>query len=172
WWTTNYVEAGGFARTPLAGADPDVQFHFTPIYRSHRGRRFEFGHGYSVFTCVLRPQSRGSVRLAPDGTHRQVLIDHNFFADAQDREVLVAGVRQAREILASRVFDDIRGVEMAPGRAIQTDAQLLDYLRRTTTTVYHPVGTCRMGVDAMAVVDPEAMKVYGMQNLRVADASI
>ncbi|HPQ94252.1 MAG: GMC family oxidoreductase N-terminal domain-containing protein [Thiothrix sp.] len=172
WWTTNYVEAGGFARTPLAGADPDVQFHFTPIYRSHRGRRFEFGHGYSVFTCVLRPRSRGSIRLAPDGTHKNVLIDHNFFADEQDQRVLVAGVRKAREILASRVFDGIRGVEMAPGREIQSDARLLDYLRHTTTTVYHPVGTCRMGLDAMAVVSPQNLKVHGMQNLRVADASI
>lgn len=180
WWTTNYVEAGGFARTPYAeaapagsaAADPDIQFHFTPIFRSHRGKKFEFGHGYSVFTCVLRPRSKGSVKLANDGTRKNVLIDHNFFADEHDQKLLVEGVKKARQILASPKFADIRGEEMAPGVSIQTDEQILDYLRHTTTTVYHPVGTCKMGVDEMAVVNPHDLKVKGMDNLRVIDASI
>ena len=175
WWTTNYTEVGGFAKTKYAeaaGEGPDVQFHFTPLYRSHRGRNFEFGHGYSLFSCVLRPQSRGTVKLANDGTKRNVLIDHNFFADQQDRKVLIEGLRKAREILASPVFGSIRGEEMAPGKAIQTDEEILKYLKETTTTVYHPVGTCKMGIDEMAVVEPETLKVIGMKNLRVIDASI
>ncbi len=180
WWTTNYVEAGGFARTRLAeeaepgsaDADPDIQFHFTPLYRSHRGKKFEYGHGYSVFTCVLRPRSAGTVKLANDGTCRNVLIDHNFFADKRDQELLVEGVKKAREILASSEFDHLRGEEMAPGKHIQTDEEILEYLRDTTTTVYHPVGTCKMGVDEMAVVAPDTLKVKGMQNLRVMDASV
>lgn len=180
WLTTNYVEAGGFAKTKLAetaeqgsaDADPDIQFHFTPLYRSHRGKKFEFGHGYSVFTCVLRPRSKGTVKLAQDGTHRNVLIDHNFFADERDQQVLVEGIKKAREILASPEFDGIRGKEMAPGKEIQTDADILHYLRETASTVYHPVGTCKMGVDDMAVVDPESLKVRGLKNVRVIDASI
>lgn len=175
WWTTNYTEVGGFAKTKYAeeaGDDPDVQFHFTPLYRSHRGKSFEFGHGYSLFTCVLRPKSKGTVKLSNDGTHRNVIIDHNFFAEEQDQKVLIEGLRKAREILASPVFDDIRGEEMAPGKDIQTDEQILKYLKETTTTVYHPVGTCKMGVDEMAVVDPKTLKVIGMKNLRVIDASI
>lgn len=175
WWTTNYVEAGGFAKTKFAetaGDDSDIQFHFTPLYRSHRGHKFEFGHGYSLFTCVLRPRSTGTVKLANDGTHRNVLVDHNFFADEQDRKVLVEGVKKAREILASPVFDEIRGEEMAPGKHVQSDEQILQYLIETTSTVYHPVGTCKMGVDDMAVVSPADLKVRGMQNLRVMDASI
>lgn len=175
WWTTNYTEVGGFAKTKYAeaaGDDPDLQFHFTPLYRSHRGKNFEFGHGHSLFTCVLRPESRGTVKLANDGTRRNVIIDHNFFAKAQDRNVLIDGIRKAREVLASPVFDEIRGEEMAPGKDIQTDEQILEYLRETTTTVYHPVGTCKMGTDDMAVVDPETLKVIGMKNLRVIDASI
>jgi choline dehydrogenase-like flavoprotein len=180
WLTTNYVEAGGFAKTALAeaapegsaDADADVQFHFTPLYRSHRGKKFEFGHGYSVFTCVLRPRSAGSVKLANDGRRRNVLIDHNFFADERDQKLLVEGVKKAREILASSEFDDMRGEEMAPGKNVQSDADILAYLRDSATTVYHPVGTCKMGVDEMAVVDPATLKVRGMQNLRVMDASV
>jgi len=175
WWTTNYTEVGGFAKTKYAaeaGDDPDIQFHFTPLFRSHRGKNFEFGHGYSIFTCVLRPESKGTVKLANDGTHRNVIIDHNFFAEEQDRKVLIEGVRKARKVLSSPVFDDIRGEEMAPGKDIQTDEQILKYLIETTTTVYHPVVTCKMGIDDMAVVDPRTLKVIGMKNLRVIDASI
>ncbi|WP_191602073.1 GMC family oxidoreductase [Marinomonas algicola] len=180
WLTTNYVEAGGFAKTKLAesaepgsaDADPDIQFHFTPLYRSHRGKKFEFGHGYSVFTCVLRPRSTGSIKLAKDGSHRTVLIDHNFFADERDQKVLIEGIKKAREILASPEFDGIRGKEMAPGKEVQTDEDILHYLRETASTVYHPVGTCKMGIDDMAVVDPESLKVKGLKNVRVIDASI
>ena len=178
WWTTNYVEAGGFAKTAMAlsadqsslDAEPDVQFHFTPLYRSHRGKKFEWGHGYSVFSCVLRPRS--TVTLANDGSRCKVRIDFNFLADQQDQNVLVEAVKKAREILASPKFDHLRGEEMAPGNAVQTDTQILDYLRQTATTVYHPVGTCKMGIDDMAVVDPATLKVKGMANLRVMDASV
>ena len=180
WWTTNYVEAGGFAKTAMAlsadqsslDAEPDVQFHFTPLYRSHRGKKFEWGHGYSVFSCVLRPRSTGTVTLADDGSRCKVRIDFNFLADQQDQNVLVEAVKKAREILASPKFDHLRGEEMAPGNAVQTDTQILDYLRQTATTVYHPVGTCKMGIDDMAVVDPATLKVKGMANLRVMDASV
>lgn len=180
WWTTNYVEAGGFAKTKYADsapaasaeADPDLQFHFTPIFRSYRGRRLEMGHGYSLFTCVLRPQSTGTVKLANDGTFKNVLIDHNFFSAEQDQKLLVEAVKKAREVLASPEFDSVRGEEMAPTPSIQTDEQILAYLRETASTVYHPVGTCKMGVDALAVVNPHDLKVKGMQNLRVMDASI
>ena len=172
WWTTNYVEAGGFAKTKYAEDECDIQFHFTPLYRSHRGKKFEFGHGYSVFTCVLRPKSAGSVKLANDGSRRNVVIDHNFFSDDADKKVLVEGLKKAREILASPAFDAIRGEEMAPGKGIQTDAEILQYLENTTGTVYHPVGTCKMGRDELSVVDPLSLKVYGFDNLRVMDASI
>ncbi len=179
WWTTNYVEAGGFAQTSYAQevktqghAEADIQFHFTPIYRSHRGRNFEFGHGYSLFTCVLRPHSTGTVKLVNDGTKRNVLIDHNFLDDERDAKLLVAAVRKAREVLASPVFDEYRGVEMAPGKDVQSDEEILNYLRNTALTVYHPVGTCKMGVDDMAVTNPKSLKVRGMANLRVIDASI
>jgi choline dehydrogenase-like flavoprotein len=168
WLTTNYVEAGGFARTPLADSLPDVQFHFVPGYRSHRGRLFEWGHGYAVHTCVLRPKSIGEIRLGRDG---KPVIDFNFLSDPEDAKVLVEGLKLARRILADQHFDGIRGKEMLPGAQVQTDEQLMTYVRDYSATVFHPVGTCKMGTDSMAVVDPE-LKVHGIQGLRVVDASI
>lgn len=168
WLTTNYVEAGGFARTPLADALPDVQFHFVPGYRSHRGRLFEWGHGYAIHTCVLRPKSIGSLRL---GKNRQLELDYNFLDDMDDARVLIEGLKLARRILADASFDGLRGKEMLPGDQVQTDEQWLAYVRQHAATVFHPVGTCKMGVDAMSVVTPQ-LKVNGLGKLRVADASI
>lgn len=170
--TTNYVEAGGFARTKYADEEPDIQFHFVPGYRSHRGRVVEYGHGYAVHTCVLRPKSVGEVRLEADGTRNRLAIDHRFFSHEDDARTLVEGIKVARSILAGKPFEEIRGQEMLPGKDVQTDDEILAYLRAEALTVYHPVGTCKMGVDDMAVVDPKELKVKGMANLRVADASI
>jgi choline dehydrogenase-like flavoprotein len=173
WWTTNYVEAGGFAQTKFAtGINPDIQFHFTPIYRSHRGRKFELGHGYSLFTCLLNPESTGSVKLLKEGPKFKLSIDHNFLSSQKDSEVLVEALKKAREVLSSAEFDAVRGEEKAPGSEVNTDKEILEYLRKTTTTVYHPVGTCKMGVDSLSVVSPEDLKVYGINNLRVIDASV
>jgi len=167
--TTNYVEAGGFAKTPLAGSLPDVQFHFVPGYRSHRGRLFEWGHGYAVHTCVLHPKSIGEVRLNKSG---QLLIDFNFLDNIEDARVLIEGIKLARKILADPIFAPICGKEMLPGDKVQTDEELLAYIREYAATVFHPVGTCKMGQDAMSVTDPLSLKVYGVDNLRIADASI
>lgn len=170
--TTNYVEAGGFAKTKYSDGQPDIQFHFVPGYRSHRGRLVEYGHGYAIHTCVLRPKSIGEIRLSNDAAHRNILIDHRFFSDDHDAKVLVEGIKIARQIFASSEFDEIRGAEMLPGKNVRTDDEILAYLKAEALTVYHPVGTCKMGTDAMAVVDPATLKVRGVEGLRVADASI
>jgi choline dehydrogenase-like flavoprotein len=167
--TTNYVESGGFARTKFAETLPDIQFHFVPGYRSHRGRVIEYGHGYAVHTCVLRPKSVGEVRLGKTG---KLEIDPRFFSDPQDAKVLVEGIKTARRILADTTFDNLRGPEMLPGPHVQTDDEILAYLRAEALTVFHPVGTCKMGTDPMAVTDPSSLKVRGIQGLRVADASV
>ncbi|WP_416695359.1 GMC family oxidoreductase [Candidatus Pseudothioglobus sp. Uisw_050_01] len=173
WWTSNFVEAGGFADTKLGRPEyPDVQFHFTPIYRSHRGRKFEFGHGYSLFTCLLRPHSSGSVKIKKEGENHKILIDQNFLSDTRDEQSIIEAIKKAREVLSSKEFDEVRGEEIAPGKSIQSDEELLDYIRKTAVTVYHPVGTCKMGVDDLAVVSPNDLKVKKMSNLRVIDASI
>lgn len=169
--TTNYVEAGGFAKTKYADGVPDIQFHFVPGYRSHRGRLVEYGHGYAIHTCVLRPKSVGEIRLSQDAS-RDVLIDHRFFSDEHDAKVLVEGIKIARKIFASPEYDGVRGVEMLPGKDVRSDDEILAYLRAEALTVYHPVGTCKMGTDGMAVVDPGTLKVRGIDGLRVADASV
>lgn len=169
WLTTNYVEAGGFATTTPDSEKPDIQFHFVPGYRSHRGRLFEWGHGYAVHTCVLRPKSIGALHLQRDG---KIAIDFNFLNDPYDANVLVEGIKVARNILAQPEFNALRGKEMLPGKDIRTDAQLHEYVKKYCATVFHPVGTCKMGRDEMSVVSPETLKVYGFNNLRVADASV
>lgn len=170
--STNYVVAGGFARTPLAGTLPDVQMHFVPGYRSHRGRLVEWGHGYAVHTCVLRPRSAGEVRLARHGDGFAPDIDHRFFADDHDARVLVEGIKLARRIFAAPPMAALGGHEVLPGPDVRTDDEVLAYLRAEALTVYHPVGTARMGRDALAVVDPVSMRVHGLDGLRVADASV
>lgn len=167
--TTNYVEAGGFARTTYAQKEPDIQFHFVPGYRSHRGRLIEYGHGYAIHTCVLRPKSIGEIRLNPQGN---LEIDPRFFTAPEDVKTLVEGIKTARALFADSAFDEIRGKEMLPGPTVQTDDDILAYLRAEALTVYHPVGTCKMGVDDMAVCDPKTLKVHGIEGLRVADASV
>ncbi|OEY95334.1 alcohol dehydrogenase [Acinetobacter qingfengensis] len=168
WMTTNYVEAGGFAKTPLATDRPDVQFHFVPGYRSHRGRLFEWGHGYAIHTCVLRPKSIGEVRI---NAKKQMEIDYNFFEKEEDMKVLIEGVKLAQNILKQKEFEVFNGKEILPGPHVKTNADYEKYVRESAATVFHPIGTCKMGTDAMSVVDPQ-LKVYGFRNLRVADASI
>ncbi|WP_411036943.1 GMC family oxidoreductase [Shinella sp. BYT-45] len=171
-FSTNYVVAGGFAKTRHAGDLPDVQFHFVPGYRSHRGRLVEWGHGFAIHTCVLRPKSVGEIRLSRQDGFFAPEIDHRFFSDPQDARVLVEGIKLARAIFAAPPMQYLKGREILPGPDVRTDDELLAYLRAEALTVYHPVGTAKMGRDALAVVDPVSMKVHGIEGLRVADASV
>jgi choline dehydrogenase-like flavoprotein len=129
--------------------------------------------GYSLHVCVLRPESRGAVSLASNDIKDAPIIDFNFFSDTngKDRDVLVNGLKQARKILAAPAFDKHRGEELFPGDAIQSDDELFEKAKDTLGLVYHPVGTCKMGTDEMAVVDT-TLKVYGIKKLRVVDGSI
>jgi len=170
--STNYVVAGGFARTRFAGDLPDVQFHFVPGYRSHRGRLVEWGHGFAIHTCVLRPKSIGEIRVSKQGDRITPEIDHRFFSDMTDAHVLVEGIKLARSIFAAGPMASLEGREILPGPDVRSDDEILAYLRAEALTVYHPVGTAKMGRDPMAVVDPVTMKVHGIDGLRVADASV
>ena len=126
---------------------------------------------YIAFVCDLRPLARGRVSLASADPLAPPRIDGNFLSQKRDVTRLVAGVRAMRQILAQRAFDPHRGDELSPGPAVQSDAELEDWVRRNAGSNFHPVGTCKMGVDPMAVVDPQ-LRVHGLQGLRVIDASI
>ncbi|MFN6977085.1 MAG: GMC family oxidoreductase, partial [Gemmobacter sp.] len=146
---------------------PDLQFHFIPGRKSHRGRMVEWGHGVSLHTCILRPRSRGSVTLDPARPDGPPLIDLGLLADPEDAALLRRGLRIARAILAAPPFRPHGLREIAPGDAVQDDAALDAYIRAQARTVYHPVGTCAM----LSVTTPD-LRVTGTEGLRVVDASV
>ena len=169
-FTSNIAEAGGFLRTSPELVLPDIQLHFCiGILESH-GRRLHAARGFSTHVCVLRPKSAGAVTLRSRNPLTAPLIDPAFFAHPDDLETMVRGFRIARAISESPLLDAVRGRELFTA-GVRTDAEIRDVLRRRSDTIYHPVGTCRMGVDGMAVVDPQ-LNVRGVAGLRVADASI
>lgn len=170
--TSNVGEAGGFIRTDPDLEAPDMQFHFAPGYFMNHG--FDNpadGHGLSLGATQLRPESRGRISLRSADPFDEPVIDPNYFDDEKDLEVLIEGVKRGREIMQAETFDDVRGEEVWPGEDVQTDEEIAEHVRETSHTVYHPVGTCKMGDDDMAVVD-DRLRVHGLDGLRVVDASV
>ena len=168
--TTNFAEAGGFLRSREGLTQPDVQLHFVTAKLVEHGRQLVTGHGFSLHVCALQPRSRGRVRLADASPDRTPLIDPAFLQDSEDLEVLVRGVQMARRILAQPALAE-HGREGPRSAALQDGDALRDWIRDHADTVYHPVGTCRMGNDALAVVDA-CCRVRGVSGLRVVDASV
>ena len=168
--TTNVAEAGGFLCATPGCRRPDVQMHFCTAMVNDHGRRSTMARGLSVHTCVLRPRSRGTVRLANADMRTAPLIDPNYFSDPADLDLLVRGVALALRILAAPAMQPYAGRPIRPP-AEQADANLIPRIRAEADTIYHPVGTCRMGADDRAVLDP-LLRVRGVDALRVVDASI
>lgn len=167
--SSNMVEAGGFVRSQASELRPDIQFHIIPGRKSHRGRILEYGHGVSLHTCVLRPESRGSIsRTSLVGAPN---IDLGLLQADNDLETLLRGVKLARKILHEEPMAKLGLIELVPGASAQSDNELRGAIRAHARTVYHPVGTCAMGTGTSAVVDP-SLKVHGFEGLRVVDASI
>ncbi len=169
--TTNFAEAGGFLKSSEDKAVPDLQLHFVIGKLVDHGRKTVFGHGFSCHVCLLRPRSRGSVRLASANPEDAPLIDPAFLQDPQDLEDLLSGVKKMRALLEAPALAPYRVAEMANSARAQSDEQLREFIRNHADTVYHPVGSCKMGVDAMAVVSPQ-LRVHNLQGLRVVDASV
>jgi len=172
--TSNIAETGGFIRSRFAeDGRPDIQLHFVPAILDDHGRNRLPGFGYTLHACSLRPRSRGHLELASANPSDKVRIFANYLSDpgGYDLRMLVEGVRISRELLAQPAFADFRAGEMFPGEAIRSDAELEAFCRSKAETIYHPVGTCRMGSDPLSVVDPE-LRVRGVEGLRVVDASV
>ncbi len=169
--TTNFAEAGGFIKSRPEEAIPDLQLHFVIAKLVNHGRTTTFGHGYSCHVCVLRPVSRGSVQLAGKDPAAAPLIDPNFLGHRDDMDRMIRGFRLTRKILAQKALADFGGKETPASASAQSDLEIEKFIRDNADTVYHPVGTCRMGNGPMDVVDAQ-LRVHGMQGLRVVDASI
>lgn len=168
---SNGLEAMAFLKTRPELEYPDVQYHLLNLLYEDHGRKVIQRHGFMASANVSRPRSRGSVRITSGDPLASPLIDPNYFADPEDMRTARAALRLARELIAMPAFDAFRGPEYAPGPAVQTDAQLDAFIRESALSIYHPVGTCRMGTDPMAVVDPQ-LRVHGIDKLRVVDASV
>ena len=168
--TSNLAEAGGFWYADQSARSPDIQFHFLPGSGLEAGVTQLGEHGCTLNSAFLRPHSRGTVRLASADPFAHPLIDPNYFAEDYDRRMSIGGLRLARAIMAQPAFRPYLRAERLPGPEVRSDSEILAYARQHGKTDYHPVGTCKMGVDAMAVVDPE-LKVRGLEGLRVCDSS-
>lgn len=173
-FTSNIAEAGVFLKSSPAEPIPDLQFHFVPLVNTHHGLNlapvFRY-YGYSVLACDLRPRSRGEVALQSGDALAPPLIQPNYGEDPRDLDKLVVALKKAREILQQPAFGPHHQVELEPGPQVQTDDELRAWIRGHAETLYHPVGTCKMGLDELAVVDPQ-LRVRGLAGLRVVDASI
>jgi len=170
--TTNFAEAGGFIKSAPDEPIPDLQLHFVVGKLVDHGRKTVLGHGYSCHVCLLRPKSRGTLRLASADPQVMPLIDPAFLQDADDVQRLVRGFKAMRQLLQQPALARHGGQESKASREAISDAQIEQFIRHHADTIYHPVGTCRMGPDATrgAVVDAR-LRVHGVDGLRVVDAS-
>ncbi len=167
---SNFVECGGFLRTRDDLEVPDIQLHFTPGILLDHARKLALGHGLSCHLCLLRPKSRGTLRLASADFRQPPLIDPAFLEETEDLETLVAGYKVAQRLLQAPALRSWIDRDLLTAH-VRSDEDIRTILRARVDTVYHPVGTCRMGLDAEAVVDPQ-LRVRGIQGLRVVDASV
>ena len=162
---------GMFAKTRAELETPDVQFHFIPLSTVGPGEGL---HEFSAFTssvCQLRPESRGKIVIKSPNHTDYPAIYPNYLSTEIDRQTIVAGMKLSRKVMATKTMESLIIDEFLPGTDVETDEELLDHARNNAGTIYHPVGTCKMGSDPMAVVD-ERLRVRGVDGLRVADASI
>ncbi|MCY3834224.1 MAG: GMC family oxidoreductase N-terminal domain-containing protein [Chloroflexi bacterium] len=169
--TSNLGEAGGFVRLDPDSPAPELQYHFGPDWFIRHGFETPAGHGFTVLVGLVGTTSVGELKLLSSDPLQPPHIDFGCLNEEADVQVLIAGLKLGREIALAPPFEAYRGPEFLPGEEVKSDAELIHYIREFATTIYHPAGSCKMGRDAMAVVD-ERLRVRGLEGLRVADASI
>ena len=168
---SNHFEAGAHIRSRAGIVYPDIQFHMLPLAISYDGKTLAQGHGYQVHVGTKRSKSRGWVRLSPGEPMAPPRVCFNYMSHEDDWLDMRACVRLTREIFAQPAFDPFRGKELAPGADCVADEAIDAFIKQKVESAYHPCGTCRMGSDAQAVVDPDC-RVNGIESLRVVDSSI
>jgi choline dehydrogenase len=163
--------SGAFFKTNPRLATPDIQIHFIPFSTDRMGEKLHAFSGFTASVCQLRPESRGSLRIRSADPQVAPEIRINYLATETDRRAFIDGIRILRNILAAPALKSYSVEEVDPGAKTVSDEDVLEFCRRTGSTVYHPTSTCRMGNDSLAVVD-QRLKVRGIDGLRVVDASI
>jgi len=171
WGATNHFEVAGYIRSGPEASRPDAQICFMPLVAGATGTGMNVSHGFQLSIMVLQPRSRGTVTLASADPGVAPVLRFNYLKEPADLAPLINGIRRTREILCQKSFERFLGPELFPGRDANSDAELERYIRATAKSTHHPCGTCRMGSDEEAVVDPDG-RVRGLDNLRVVDASI
>ena len=169
--TNNVAEAGGFACSSLAGEHPDIQFHLSAVPLFNHGLDKRPGNGYSLHACALRPKSRGQITLASRDPRALPSIQPNYLAEPEDLQVLVEGFEMARDIIEQPELKKLQKRWWLPEQSFTSKDAIANFIRQKAESIYHPVGTCKMGQDELAVVDHE-LRVRGVDGLRVVDASI
>lgn len=171
--TSNVAEAGGFISSVDDPTQSDMQFHFIATIEQDHGNMWNTikHHGYTLRICDLHPESRGKIGLKNANPTAHALIDPNYLAEPRDLQQLIKAVKIGRQIMQAEPLAQHFASELEPGSQVEDDAAIEAYIRQRAETIYHPVGTCKMGHDDMAVVD-DRLRVHGMQGLRVVDASI
>jgi choline dehydrogenase len=169
---SNHFEAGGFVRSNDDVAYPNLMFHFLPVAIRYDGTSPAGEHGYQVHVGPMYSDARGSVKITSTDPRVHPALRFNYLSTDQDRREWLEAVRVARRILSQPAFDPFNGGEISPGPAVETDAEVLEWVARDAETALHPSCTCRMGVDERSVVDPSTMRVKGVDGLRVVDASV
>ena len=169
---TNQFESGGHIRSRAGIVYPDIQYHFLPLAISYDGKTLVKGHGFQVHVGTKRSKSRGWVRLRSADPQDLPRVCFNYMTHPQDWDEMRACVRLSREIIGQPAFDPYRGRELAPGDGCQNDNCIDQFIIDKVESAYHPCGTCRMGEDEAAVVDPKTMRVKGVDGLRLVDSSV
>ena len=169
---SNHFEAGGFIRSNDQVKYPNLMFHFLPIAVRYDGTAPAGGHGYQVHIGPMYSNSRGSLKVTSGDVRDHPAFTFNYLSTEEDKQEWVEAIASARKILNQPAFAAFSGGEISPGSDVAYDQQVLDWVRKDGETAYHPSCTCKMGTDAMAVVDPKTMRVHGMQGIRVVDASV
>ncbi len=169
---TNQFEAGGFTRSNNDVAYPNLMFHFLPLAIRYDGTGDTRGHGYQVHVGPMYSDSRGWLKIKSADPFEKPAIQFNYLSTNEDRREWVEAVKTARNILTQPAMADYNAGESSPGTSVASDEQILEWVRKDAETALHPSCTAKMGSDAMSVVDPETMKVYGVEGLRICDASV
>jgi choline dehydrogenase len=169
---TNHFEAGGFIRSNDQVEYPNLMFHFLPLAIRYDGSKPAAEHGYQVHVGPMNSDVRGSVKITSTDPRKHPALRFNYLSTEQDRREWIEAIHCARRILTQPAFDELSGGELSPGKAVESDEEILEWVRHDAETALHPSCTCRLGRDEMSVVDPATMRVHGLDGVRVVDASV